>query len=239
MLNHEIKARYTEYINELINKFGFDVVLSNPDSNACRWKYDRESEMYDAGYFVCSGYCRMIIFHEDWDYVIKFTYNEEAEMAYCANEEFLYTKAQEWGVAECFAGVYFLGEFDNTDIYLVERCDCDEDKMYSDSYDYQFRNFCRERGYSAENANDDVYEEFQDECECDYSGQEGMMELAASLWGRELADKVYDFLNYFGVNDCHSANWGYLGTQLVIIDYAGYGDGASKIAHHRLGGLED
>ena len=239
MLNYEIKARYTEYINELINKFGFDVVLNNPDSNTCRWSNDHESELYDAGYTICSGYCRVVIFHEDWDYVIKFTYNEDAEMAYCANEEFLYTKAQEWGIAECFAGVHFLGEFDNTDVYLVERCDCDEDKMYSDSYDYQFRNFCRERGYSAENANDDIYEEFQDECECDYSGQEGMMELAASLWGEELADKVYDFLNYFGVNDCHSANWGYLGTHLVIIDYAGYGDGAKKIADRRLNRLED
>lgn len=239
MLNCEIKARYTEYINELVDKFGFGLVLNNPDAYAYRWAGDRENDLDDAGYTICSGYCRMIIFHEDWDYVIKFTYNEEAEMAYCANEEFLYTKAQEWGVAECFAGVYFLGEFDNTDIYLVERCDCDEDKMYSDSYDNQFRNFCRDRGYSAEEANDDVYEEFQDDCDYDCSGQEGMMELAASLWGRELADKVYDFLNYFGVNDCHSANWGYLGTQLVIIDYAGYGEGAKKIADRRLGGLED
>ena len=239
MLNCAIRARYTEYINELITKFDFGTVLSNPDSNACRWKYDRESEMYDARYSVCSGYCRMIIFHEDWDYVIKFTYNEEAEMAYCANEEFLYTKAQEWGVAECFAGVYFLGEFDNTDIYLVERCDCDEDKMYSDSYDNQFRNFCKERGYSVEEANDDIYEEFQEEYDGDWCCQEGMLELAASKWGRELAAKVCEFLDHFGVNDCHSANWGYLGTQLGIIDYAGYGDGAKEIADYRLGNLED
>lgn len=233
MLNYEIKARYTNYINELIDKFGFGSVLNNPDSNAYRWDADYDNDLRDAGYTVCSGYCRMVIFHEEWDYVIKFTYNEDAKMAYCANEEFLYGKAAEWGISECFAGVYFLGEFDNTNIYLVERCDCDEDKMYNDSYDNQFRNFCRDRGYSAENANDDIYEEFQDSCDYECSGQEGMLELAASRWGRELADKVFKFLNYFGVNDCHSANWGYLGTQLVIIDYAGYGEGAESIANAR------
>lgn len=233
MLNREIKARYTNYINELIDKFGFGSVLNNPDSNAFRWIRDYESDLQDAGYTARSGYCRMVIFHEEWDYVIKFTYNEDAKMAYCANEEFLYGKAAEWGISECFAGVYFLGEFDNTNIYLVERCDCDEDKMYNDSYDNQFRNFCRDRGYSAENASDDIYEEFQDSCNYECSGQEGMLELAASKWGRELADKVFKFLNYFGVNDCHSANWGYLGTQLVIIDYAGYGEGAESIANAR------
>lgn len=233
MLNCEIKARYTNYINELIDKFGFGSVLNNPDNNAFRWIRDYESDLQDAGYTTCSGYCRMVIFHEEWDYVIKFTYNEYAKMAYCANEEFLYGKAAEWGISECFAGVYFLGEFNNTNIYLVERCDCDEDKMYNDSYDNQFRNFCRDRGYSAENANDDIYEEFQDSCDYECSGQEGMLELAASKWGRELADKVFKFLNYFGVNDCHSANWGYLGTQLVIIDYAGYGEGAESIANAR------
>ena len=63
----------------------------------------------------------------------------------------------------------------------------------------------------------------------DYDDHDGMIEYAIAHNGprMEIAEQlIYDL----GVNDLHSANWGYRGDVLVAVDYGGYGDCAVMIA---------
>lgn len=231
---------YTNYVNTLINDFGFGKVLDDI-ANYRDWLCQFRDSLLDAGYHINSGACRAVIFHDDWDYVIKFgksddqMYDEDGNtlgtMDYCANEEFLYREATKLGLADYFAECLFLGEFgeDQVKLYLMTRCECDADRVSSGSYEAAFRVYCEENGYDHEHASDDVYEEFSDYyCEDD----DDIFEFAREQWG-SIVEQVKDFCYKMGINDTHCGNWGFISDRLVLIDYAGYGCGARCIAAHR------
>ena len=229
---------YRNYINELVENFGFGMVLEDINK-FFEWRRKFYDDLCEAGYQVCSGYCRAVIFHEDWDYVLKFTYNQDkmydknneylGELDYCANEAFVYQEALKVGLADYFAECICIGQVGEINFYLMTRCDCDEDRVYSGSCDAAFRVFCEENGYDHEHASNAVYDEF-DDYYCD--DDDNIFEFAREQWG-SVADRVKNFCSEMGVNDIHCGNWGFLGEQLIIIDYAGYGYGARMIANYR------
>lgn len=237
---------YRNYINELIENFGFGMVLENI-SNFYEWQQKFYNSLCEAGYQIHQGCCRAVIFHDDWDYVLKFSYNQDqmydkdgnciGAMDYCANEAFIYQEALKVGLADYFAECIYLGQIgdSNINLYLMTRCNCDADRVYSGSCDAAFKIFCEDKGYDHANPSDEMYEEFDDYyCEDD----DNIFEFAREQWG-SIADRVKSFCSEMGVNDIHCGNWGFLGEQLIIIDYAGYGYGARMIANHRGLAVDD
>ena len=235
---------YRNYINELVENFGFGMVLEDVD-NFREWRHKFYDDLNEADYRVFSGCCRAVIFHDDWDYVLKFTYNQDkmydedgkclGDMDYCANEEFVYKEAVKIGLADYFAECICLGQIGKINFYLMTRCDCDEDRVYNGSCDAAFKVFCELKGYDHTHPSNAVYDEFDDYyCEDD----DDIFEFAREQWG-SVVERVKEFCREMGVNDIHCGNWGFLGEQLIIIDYAGYGCGARMIANHRGIAVDD
>lgn len=226
----ENKQTYLECIQKLKDELRFEELL-NCDFSFREWTEAVRDKMYNTDYFWGSGACRCVIGHNDWDFVFKFTYDTEDNVDYCQNEYFLYKKALERGIERAFVACDYVGKFGAYDIYAMERCYCNEDGMSDDSYNLQFKKYCREFGLDPKA--EESWEEFSDNCP-EYEDQECMLELAEEHWGAKLVSEVEDFMNEYGVNDCHCGNWGWLGDNLVVVDYAGYGEGARMIRRKRL-----
>lgn len=221
---------YSAYVQELIDRFQFDKFL-NRDETFNEWFERHGNDLYDNHYYWGSGACRVVIFHEDWDFVLKFCYDCEEDVDYCLNEAYLYIKAQEWGIENAFAACDIVGKFGLYDIYVMDRCYCNEDGMSDDSYDLQFKKYCTE--YGLDPAAEESMDEFSDNCPA-YGEQDCMLELAEVHWGLKFTNTVIAFMEEYGINDCHSGNWGWLNNNLVIVDYAGYGEGARRINRQRV-----
>lgn len=226
----ENKKVYSECVEDLIARFGFDKFLIG-EQGFVQWANDMSDALYDNGFCWASGACRVVIFHDEWDFVLKFTYDKEDLIDYCRNEDYLYAKAKAWGVEQAFASCEYVGRFALYDIYVMDRCYCNEDGMSDDSYDLQYKKYCSE--YGLDPNEDGSMEEFSNCCP-EYEDQDCMLELAAEHWGEQFARKVIDFIYEFGINDCHCGNWGWINDRLVIVDYAGYGDFAKAIRNRRI-----
>lgn len=213
-------------VNTLVAKFGFDEVLNSRISFGT-WREDSEYALEESGYHIACGMCRAVIYHDDWDEVLKINFdNELNDIDYCANEVFIYEQAKLRGVDFAFAACEVVGTFFSTIVYAMERCECDEAGLSGESYSYQYKKYCEEECMDPNDPN------AQDNFFCDEWNQECMMDLAESYWGSESIRDVASFFAEFGINDCHCGNWGRLGDRLVIVDYAGFGDGANCIRQH-------
>lgn len=224
---------YEQYIHEMVERFGFDRLLSDVSSLRA-WLDVHANDVESEGYFYNYGASRVVFGNYDWDFVFKIVYDLSDEMDYCANEAFIYKKAVERGLGECFASCIHVGNFFGVDVYAMERCVCDEQQLSDDSYALQFKKFCEEEGY---NPDDDEAQEAFDSYDGYCEDQEAMLELAGENWGHTIMREVENFFCEYGVNDCHCGNWGYVGSRMVVVDYAGYGSGAETIA--RLRGKEE
>lgn len=221
---------YREYVVTLIKDYHFEEFLSQ--SKSCvDWFYGYNLE--SLGFNCFNGACRYVLFHNDWDFVLKFTYDSEDNVDYCANEQFLYYKATEWGVEKAFAWCDYVGKFGAYDLYAMERCICNEDAMNEDSYRFQFEKFCEAVGYDPED--EEAADEFNFDCDVCVEDQECMLELAFEHWSMEFAVRIQAFFDAYHINDCHCGNWGWRqgNNEMVVVDYAGYGDEASYIANKR------
>lgn len=182
------------------------------------------------------GATRIVIIQDDVPYVLKIQ-DDDSEFDYGKNEVTVYQKAAEQGLEKYFAWVmkaftlilpfeYRADDSDEMihsetkrDIYVMERCDMDEDAMTQNSIDHAYH------AWLAEEELEDCAESrerWEDECDEDYlSNQEAMLEYAEDEWGNAAWD-VSEFLDSMYVNDCHSGNFGWRNDELVICDYAGY-----------------
>lgn len=216
----------TDRVNELITKFNFDDVLTSRKSFH-DWADESENGMVEFGYHIACGMCRAVIYHDDWDEVLKINFDkEESDIDYCANEVFIYEQAKLHGVDFAFAACEVVGTFFDTIVYAMERCECDADELSGVSYSYQYKKYCEEKELDPDDP------DTQDSFSCDEWDQDCMLDLAALDWGECAIQDVASFFDKFGVNDCHCGNWGKLGGKLVVVDYAGYGEGADFIRQH-------
>lgn len=136
---------YRDCIQELIDNYRFDEFL-NCDLSLRQWTEEVNDKLYDFGYFWATGACRCVISREDWSFVFKFTYDTEDCVNYCENERYLYEKAKERGIEKAFAACEYVGKFGAYDIYVMDKCSCNEDSMENASWEYQFKRFCEEEG---------------------------------------------------------------------------------------------
>lgn len=182
------------------------------------------------------GATRTVIIQEDSPYVLKIQ-DDDSEYDYGKNEVTVYQNAVEWGLEQYFAWVmkaftlilpfeYRADDSDEMihseakrDIYVMEKCEMDEDEMTQNSIDHAYHAWLREEGLEE---CEESWEKWEDECDEGYlSDQEAMLEYAEEEWGDAACD-VSEFLDSMYVNDCHSGNFGWRKGELVICDYAGY-----------------
>ena len=167
-----------------------------------------------------SGCTRVVLTSDDSNYVFKIQYDHSDEIDFCRNECYVYEKAVEHHCEEYFAWIGCLGVYGDALVYAMEKVEVNEDRNSEDSYTYHARKWEEDRD---EDSDDD------DEFDGEYDDHEGMIEFAIAHNGgnmEEAANLIWDL----GVNDLHSANWGYRGDVLVAVDYGGYGDDAIWIA---------
>lgn len=171
--------------------------------------------------FFC-GASKLVIVDEESDWVIKLSFDcsvdvdEGMESDYCKRELYNYEKACEEGVEKFFAEICMVGEVDGIEVYLQEKLKVD-DGVEKD-VDQIFRDYV----YSLDES---YYDDIEDEDEREsiladdvYEMDEG--ERIEAIFGFE--ERLITFIEDNDINDLHSGNFGYRGTDLVIMDYSGW-----------------
>lgn len=217
---------YGVLIEELCTKYNFDMVLECPEDYHQWFATDERYMAQRDGYFFYNGASRAVVGHENWDFVFKFAIDTDESVDYCANEVYIYEKAKKRGLAQYFAECEYVGTYGKCDMYVVERCDCDDSRNSNESWELQYSKYCAD--YDLDPDDDASREQFNDS-DCEYYNDDAMLDLAATRWGEKAAREVGCLLDDYHVNDCHCGNWGWCGDRFVLTDYAGYGTGAEDI----------
>ena len=169
------------------------------------------------GIETASGASRLVL----WDmccqdYVVKLGLCEE-DNRYCEREVELYNAAVEAGVEDSFAWCAYVGDYRGVPVYAMEFLVCDSDDVYdrSDAWDYE--NYCWENDLDKDD----------EESRESYSHDRGydssiILDWVESLFPKEYAARFDRFIYEHDIDDIHSANVGYRGTQVVLCDYAGW-----------------
>lgn len=174
------------------------------------------------GLDIFFGQTRAVIVDEAENrFVLKIQYRDYDEADYCASEAWAYQKACDQNLGQFFAAIVCVGKFKNLPLYVMEKCDVDEDHTSSLSEECYYRYWLADNNLTDSEA---AMEQFYDEVDEDeYCNSDGMLNFAETEWGYEDANRVRDFLYFYQINDCHVGNWGWRDGELVITDYAGFG----------------
>lgn len=186
------------------------------------------------GISTSAGVSRMTIIDEHYDWVCKWCYADDALGDACARELRTYQAAQKFGVADMFAEVCYLGEYELDYVGPdVNVWDYRDDEHYnSQSYSISMKLY----GYRKANTYPSIYGSYgsleKEKREWLRNETSPLMErntdVAATFfreYGEELYMKLSEFCAKQRINDLHSGNVGYVGDNFVLIDYAGYFDG--------------
>ena len=112
-------------------------------------------------------------------------------------------------IGEFFAPCYFLENYDDVRIYVMERAEMTYGRLYSDLYER----------LSNEGRSDEEAEEILEEVE---DCNEYVEWLFPYYTNCEKFDALTRFLESAHVNDLHSGNIGYINDHVVLIDYSGF-----------------
>lgn len=168
----------------------------------------REHHIANYGYGASSGASKACFWHPDLcDWVIKVGYTERVKHNYATVEYNIYCAAEEAGLQCYFPRTEYLGEFDGQPFYIQHKADCDEFEVSSD-----WRERLRER-YTRDG------EEFDEEGlwdEVDYMDDYERIMLSFN------DEELWNFLSERRIGDFHNGNFGYIGGQLVIVDFSGW-----------------
>ena len=173
------------------------------------------------GLDIFFGQTRAVIVDEAEDrFVLKIQYRGYDKADYCASEAWAYQKVCDQNLEQFFAAIAFIGKFKNLPLYVMEKCDVDEDKNSSLSEKHYYNEWRASNNLTDSEA---AMEQFYDEVdESEYQDTEGMLDFAAAEWGYKDAQRVRVLWELYQINDCHVGNWGWRDGELVITDYAGF-----------------
>lgn len=214
----ELRAFYKDFLDELVeNGMSFfedtnrDALLDWCDNNS-----------HDLDFYYANGATKMVFWEDEYPYVIKFPFLDENHARdYCKQELANYQAAQKDypEIVDCFAWCDYLFEYCGFPIYIMEKVDCDEATVSERAYSAAYNTAKDERFIKDDD--EDFDEEFSNEF-YDWSGDEQTEPLLYEEWNWKVVDTFLEFCSIRDINDRHTANWGYRGSQLVIIDYSGF-----------------
>lgn len=168
---------------------------------------------------ICRGAYRIVFISNDYDYVLKISYDNDEGKDCNQTEKELYEQAAVDGVEQYFASVDDIGIIFSSyaNMYLAEKCEVDEEKLnkYEDCSDPKLENI---RALS---------QKYTEEHNC-YSLTEGCGDcvLYAFIhdYFTENSEDLYalvKFLETFGITDLHDNNVGFdFQGKIKIIDYS-------------------
>ena len=171
--------------------------------------------------FKC-GASKLVIVAEELGWAIKISFDcseavdEGMELDYCKRELYNYNMACKKGIEKFFAEIYMVGEVDGIEVYLQEKLmagDGVEEDVDQIFYDYVY-------------ASDESYfDDIEDEDERRSIIVEDTYEMSVgerieAIFG--FNEELIDFIETNDINDLHSGNFGYRGSELVIMDYSGW-----------------
>ena len=130
---------------------------------------------------------------------------------YCDVESFIAKKAIEWGLGDCFALTFYLGEINHYPIYLAEKVDCTYECDYYDFQSPTFKDSYRRA------------QEIEEEMNLTMIDSK-VFGFFIDNYGEKKAKKLLDFIDYFCIGDLRSANIGFRDGKIKIIDYSDFND---------------
>ncbi len=203
-----IHLNWTQTLNVLCSN-GFSQFLNNrTEAEIMLWE---NSSYENLGNITCSyGLSKLALIDENNDWVLKIPFCDKAR-DYCALEAENYKKAVEAGVEEAFAACYFLMEYEGAPCYIMEKVDCDEEAVESDFYEIGSNKL------SGEMNEEEIYSYLGS-----MDGVEIVDQLLESYYDEDFLEDINIFLSQNEINDLHTGNVGYRGTNLVFVDYSGY-----------------
>ena len=155
------------------------------------------------------GATKLVIISSEADnWVFKIPFNDY-KSNYCQMEVEIYENAEREGVEEFFAPCYFLENFDGAAIYVMARAEVSFNRLYSDLYER----------FSSEGRAEDEIENMLIDIE---DSDEYVDWLFPYYSDYDSFEKFVEFLRSSNINDLHSGNIGYIGDNVVLIDYSGY-----------------
>ena len=194
---------------------------------------------------IWCGISRACIVDSDWDFVVKFTYLEDARGDACERECSAYENAVDSGLEKYFAKPKYIGRyewrgegysarevfrelninFDGDDEDILENIKEEEfqkKEIFICLYLYEYPKVETKSLYYTPSK--------EVEAKVKRSGSSFAQKntfVAAYFvekYGYEEFMKIADFLEWNEINDLHSGNIGYVGDKVIFIDYAGYYD---------------
>ena len=148
--------------------------------------------------------------------------NEDGtDINYCALEAEKYARACAEGIEECFAATYEVGEINGVKFYLQEFANVDEDSTTDSFYEYASEQV--EKYFDRDEEDERNEEHFIDEIWDFINDMDDGERVMAVFNNHKNVRKICNFIYDEGINDLHSANWGFTNDgREVIIDYSGY-----------------
>ena len=208
---YEIKKDYTEVLDALCQSEYFRDFLRTGEVDFYYsaiddfYNYD-DIDRYDL-YFT-NGKTKEIIIDYESDWILKIPFYKSN---FCQKEAIYYAQAQKEGLEKAFAPCYFLMNYKGANCYIMERVDCDEDRI-SDEFYESMKEF---NNYSDEEAEEVFW---------NYDEFDKVDELLEYNFDENFLEKLMNFLRENDINDLHAGNIGYRGDDLVLVDYSGYGE---------------
>lgn len=189
------------------------------------WEWASNLPRKGSSIHTSNGASKIVLWEDDLPYVIKFPiFNGRTEFKdYCRVELKNYKALKDFPeIISCFAWIDYLFEYKGFPIYIMEKVDCDEYGIEIAAYDSTLLRYCEEENLVE--GSDDYKEKIADFSDSFFSFWDGIEKMETLLikdWGYQILKKFQDFCYKYNINDLHSANWGYRGNELVVIDYSG------------------
>ena len=194
---------------------------------------------------IWCGISRACIVDPDWNFVVKFTYLEDARGDACERECSAYENAVDSGLEEYFAKPKYIGRYEWRGKGYSAREIFRDLNINFDGDDEDILGLIQEEGFQKKEIFIylNLYEYPKVETKSLYYTPSKEIEAKVKRSGSSFAQKntfvaayfvekygykeflkIADFLEWNEINDLHSGNIGYVGDRVIFIDYAGYYD---------------
>ena len=217
-----LQKYYRELLDDCVET-GLDFFETKDRDSFYKWSYHNPD--YPEDIHSASGATKAVIWTDELPYVIKIPFIDKGSVYrdFCRIELQNYEQAHHFPeIVACFAWVDYLFEYEGHPIYIMEKVDCDEDSISDAAYSSSFEDFCEREGYTEGSEEyEDVRDHFSDEYYDWWEGLEQMESLFCDSWGADIYDKFRAYCETRDINDLHTANWGWRGSELVAVDYSG------------------
>ncbi len=219
-----------EDLDEILEALSYGTFDENDEADFYSIVVQPFSEKYKKPFDYATGATKGVLIFEQLGFVIKIPFCRNSEDCYynstygeyescyftgadtdngwdyCEAEANKYERAEEEGLAQCFAKTKRIGDIDGYPIYMQELAN-----IYK-SIDYQSSHTEEDSRQVSSICNSNNFYMFNLEWLSD----------AFHYYGEKVFHKLLEFIRTVGINDLHDGNIGYIGNRPVLVDYSSF-----------------